>query len=104
MTPALLICEHRISNYMFWLDSHHALFYNSPPQMAISELTGHFPCDDQVFEAETAGEFEKLVSAEKRELPPSPSSLVGSLLHGPLPETLPRLLSEHQLAIVICGT
>jgi len=43
-------------------DSTLAIFFNSSPHIAISEMTGDLPCKEDLFRAETAVEFEHAVS------------------------------------------
>ena len=59
-------------------------FFNSPPQVFVSEMVGDMPSQEHLFEAETAEEFQRLVS-----LPPSSLGESSSLA-----EHVSSLLSE----------
>ncbi|KAH7111805.1 hypothetical protein B0J11DRAFT_190920 [Dendryphion nanum] len=53
----------RMAAWTFITDSISALFFNNPPQVAIFEMLGDFPCEEDLFEAETASDFERLALA-----------------------------------------
>ncbi|KAH7069228.1 hypothetical protein BKA63DRAFT_451013 [Paraphoma chrysanthemicola] len=50
----------RMAVWTFMTDSTLAVFFNSAPHVSISEMTGDLPCAAELFEAETAPEFERL--------------------------------------------
>ncbi|CAN9289622.1 unnamed protein product [Alternaria alternata] len=39
-----------------------SIFFNTPPQIATAEMTGSMPCDEDLFRAESAAEFERVAS------------------------------------------
>jgi hypothetical protein len=88
-------------------DSDLAIFFNSPPQVAISEMMGDFPCGEALFEAETAIDFERIVSLG---LPGPPAcalpELMSLLLIAPMSKA-PIQVKEHitaaNMLILICG-
>lgn len=70
--------------YTFMYDCHFVMFYNSPPQMLVGEMTGHLPCRDELFEVEDASIFERLISSPAgRSLGVSLHGMVSTLLHSP---------------------
>jgi hypothetical protein len=97
----------RVAAWTFVTDSTLAIFFNSPPQVAISEMMGDFPCGEALFEAETAIEFERVVSLGLPEPPASAlPELMSFLLISPMSEP-PIQAKEHVTApnmlILICG-
>lgn len=50
----------RLAAWTFFTDSVFAVFYNKPPEVSISEMTGDFPCEGELFEAGTAPEYERV--------------------------------------------
>lgn len=69
--------------YAFMYDCHFVMFYNSPPQMLVGEMTGNLPCRDELFEAEDASTFERLIfSPAGASLGVSLHGMVSALLHG----------------------
>lgn len=88
-------------------DSTLAVFFNSPPQVAISEMFGDLPCGEKLFEAESALAFERIALQELPEMPgPTLSDLVPSLLF-PLASERPAPTTEHitatNLLMLVCG-
>ena len=41
--------ESRLMNWIFLVDSSHAIFYRTPPIVTLSEMTGSLPCADELF-------------------------------------------------------
>ncbi|CRK15047.1 hypothetical protein BN1708_011316 [Verticillium longisporum] len=41
----------RLVNWIFLVDSSHAIFHRAPPKLTLSEMTGNFPCSDELFAA-----------------------------------------------------
>jgi hypothetical protein len=68
--------------WTFIADCMNTLFFNSPPQMMMSEMSGDLPCMDAVFEASTAVEFEQLsdTSADSDPVIPALNEWISSLL------------------------
>lgn len=50
----------RLAAWTFFTDSVFAVFYNKPPEVSISEMTGDFPCEGGLFEVGTAAEYERV--------------------------------------------
>lgn len=89
MSQASKYCGHltelakRLGMYTFMYDCHFVMFYNSPPQMLVGEMTGNLPCRDEFFEAEDASAFERLIfSPAGASLGVSLHGVVSALLHG----------------------
>ncbi|KAH6951223.1 hypothetical protein BKA56DRAFT_605853 [Ilyonectria sp. MPI-CAGE-AT-0026] len=71
----------RIGLWTFLSDGILALFFGSLPQVSISDMTGQLPCREDLFEAETAAEFQRLMSLDPRAgLAQSPFDLTLHLL------------------------
>ncbi|KAF2844023.1 hypothetical protein T440DRAFT_60675 [Plenodomus tracheiphilus IPT5] len=61
------ICDEvriRMAVWMFMIDSTLAVFFNSPPQVVLSEMIGDQPCGEEIFDARTASDFEALAFME----------------------------------------
>ncbi|KAH8802999.1 fungal-specific transcription factor domain-containing protein [Xylogone sp. PMI_703] len=97
----------RIAIWTFLTDTIFAMFFNSPPGVAISEMIGDFPCPEEFFEADTAPRFEQLASLESIGAPPpSPSDFVSSCFEelGPDPQDLRyRGMTVFHLLVTICA-
>ncbi|KAJ8117826.1 hypothetical protein OPT61_g1069 [Boeremia exigua] len=72
----------RVAAWTYMTDCTLALFFNSPPQIAISEMTGGFPCGEVLFEARSESDFHQLNWMQAS---------------GQLPNTLPKLLTDFFL-------
>ncbi|GME39455.1 uncharacterized protein LTHEOB_2246 [Neofusicoccum parvum] len=57
-------CRIRLGIFTIMYDSHLCLFYSTPPQAAVAELVGDMLCNEELFEAETAIEFERIKTLE----------------------------------------
>jgi hypothetical protein len=79
------------------------LFFNSPSQMTVSEMTGDLPCDATLFEASTADDFQRLCidAAEDMSRLPSLKEWILSLLQdrwfGDDSSGLPRFEPCHMM-------
>ncbi|KAF4960239.1 hypothetical protein FSARC_10527 [Fusarium sarcochroum] len=62
----------RVVSWTFVNDSLMTLFCNNPPTMAVKEMTGHFPCHSELWEADSNIAFQK--RAQQDLLRPYPSS------------------------------
>lgn len=83
-----------------------SIFFNTPPQIATAEITGSMPCDEDLFRAESAADFERVASLGR----PNQQAYT-------LPELMSRLLlappeenenkenhvSATVMLILICG-
>ncbi|KAH7128488.1 hypothetical protein B0J11DRAFT_459120 [Dendryphion nanum] len=72
----------RLVTWMFLSDCMNTLFFKSPPQISISEMTGDLPCADTLFEASTATEFTRLARSAPSSSSRGPSleSWISSLM------------------------
>lgn len=78
--------------------------FNNPPLVAISELNGHLPCHEDLFDAETAEDFWQLMTSLPRRVePPSLSKFVSLLLQdtwsGPGDDMYSGVTASHLLAV-----
>ncbi|KAH7001758.1 hypothetical protein B0J12DRAFT_587660, partial [Macrophomina phaseolina] len=54
----------RLAVFTIAHDGHLCLFFNNPSQICVAEMIGDVPCRENLFEAETAHEFDRLSAAE----------------------------------------
>lgn len=54
----------RLGAFTIMFDSHLCLFYSTSPQASVAEMTGDMMCNDELFEAETTIEFERIKELE----------------------------------------
>ncbi|RDW74798.1 hypothetical protein BP6252_05940 [Coleophoma cylindrospora] len=106
-TDLLVNEQYRIATWTYVMDSNFAVFFNNPPQVAISEMTGDFSCPEIVFEAETASEFGLLASSlPTGPQPYSPSYLVSLFFQESqlgLQAYLCERLTAIHLLVIICA-
>ena len=99
--------DYRIGVYTFLMDCMIAYFFNCHPQVAVSEMVGDFPCQDELFEANAALAFNEIaLRAPSGPLPRSPSDFISFLLRKPAPTSLDRMhenITAAHLRIVILG-
>lgn len=99
--------RNRLAIWAFNLDSCFAVMYNSCPLLAIAELNIDFPCQEAIFDAETATEYEKLTTSdypESSDQPRSPSQSMKILLHNTWSEKSLNYATAWDLMVVMCGT
>lgn len=97
----------RLAAWTFMTDSTLAVFLNSPPHVAISEMTGDLPCKEKLFKAESALEFESVLRIEH----PGPltatlSDLVQPLLSPSASSAISHTaeyITAANLLVLICG-
>jgi hypothetical protein len=89
-------------------DSTLCVFFNSPPQVATAELLADLPCDEDLFRAETATNFDCVTSMER---PGSPASTFPELMSRLLSAPVSRLADQEEkqntplnMLILICGS
>lgn len=71
----------RLAIWSFVMDSCFAIMFNSCPLLTLGELSIDFPCRNDIFEAETAAEYEYLTMFDSPELRwKTPSQLIKDLL------------------------
>ncbi|CAO2648149.1 Nn.00g090710.m01.CDS01 [Neocucurbitaria sp. VM-36] len=63
----------RSIHIMFLMDCMSTFFFNTLPQMAVSEMHQHLPCNDELFEASTPEEFARLSIKSPRSADGTPS-------------------------------
>ena len=89
-------------------DSTLAVFFNSPPHVALSEMTGDLPCEEELFNADTALGFKRAALTHCLR-PPSAtlSNLTSSLLSPGISVSLAHpedYLTATDMLMLICGT
>lgn len=62
----LLISDRRIGAWAFMMDSAVAIFFNTAPQVALSEMTGDLPCEDEIFHAKSLSNQECIAFLERQ--------------------------------------
>lgn len=84
-----------------------ATFCNHPPAVAVREMTGSLPCDNDLWEAESQSAFQERQRQLPSQQPPlSFSEAINKFLNGEVAETMGsslRDLSIHQLFVIIVG-
>ncbi|KAF9630617.1 hypothetical protein BFW01_g1179 [Lasiodiplodia theobromae] len=75
-------CRIRLGMFTIMYDSHLCLFYSSSPQASVAEMTGDMLCNEELFEAETAIEFERIMMLEPRRECLSMCELINGLTRG----------------------
>ena len=70
--------ERRLGMFTIMYDSHLCLFYSSSPQASVAEMTGDMLCNEELFEAGTAIEFERIMMLE----PPGECLSMCELING----------------------
>ena len=89
-------------------DSTLAVFFNSPPHVALSEMTGDLPYEEELFNADTALVFERAALTHCLRPPTATlSNLTSSLLSPgtPIPLAHPEEhLAATDMLMLICGT
>jgi hypothetical protein len=93
--------------WTFVTDATLAIFFNSPPRVAISEMIGDLPCCENLFRAETAPQYEQLILSEHSALPVSTlSGVMTDLVFRPVGESqieVRKDITAANMLILICG-
>lgn len=88
-------------------DSTLAIFFNSPPRVAMSEMMGSLPCGEDLFRAETAVEFEHAISLGLLGTPMCTfPRLMSTVLISPLsepPAQTEETVTGANMLILVCG-
>ncbi|KAL1798456.1 hypothetical protein ACET3X_002493 [Alternaria dauci] len=96
----------RLGIWAFIFDATISLFFNIPPQIAAAEMTGSMSCDEDLFRAESAADFERvaLLGRSNQEAYTLPG-LMSRLLFDP-PEEIEdsdNHVSSTEMLILICA-
>ncbi|PSN73800.1 hypothetical protein BS50DRAFT_614831 [Corynespora cassiicola Philippines] len=92
----------RVAAWTFMTDSTLATFFNSLPQVAISEMIGDLPCEEDLFKAETTLEFERVALTESSGPQAATlSELVQCLLFPPAPRPLAQAGEPFKATIML---
>jgi hypothetical protein len=70
----------RVASWTFTNDSLMGLFCNHPPAMTVKEITGHFPCRSELWEADSSAAFQRYIHNITRSYPSSCHEAVSGLL------------------------
>ncbi|KAG9194397.1 hypothetical protein G6011_04432 [Alternaria panax] len=97
----------RVGMWTCIFESTVSIFFNTPPLIATSEMTGSMPCDEELFRAESATDFERVAllgrpSQDAYTLPELMSRLLFAPPKGNENEEEIRL-SPTEMLILICG-
>lgn len=97
----------RLVSWNIYADSMMVLFANSPPRIVLAEMNGHLPCSAELWDAESAVEFEE---RRAEEYDRGGFHCLVDLISGLLAEEWPGVdstpychLHFHHLHAIICG-
>jgi len=97
----------RIVTWTFFMDTLTTLFYNKPPIMMVSEVSGHLPCSESVWDSTTGHDFlEQAGHENSRPDFPCLKDLISGLLDAEWPKNKDlsyRKLTVNHLHVLICG-
>jgi len=96
----------RLAIWAFNLDSCFAVIFNSCPLLTIAELNIDFPCQEVIFDIETAAEYEKLTTSDCSKSschPRSPSQFMKILLHNTWIEDSHKYVTVWHLMVIMCA-
>ena len=102
----LLIRNDRIGAWTFMLDSAVTIFFNTAPQVALSEMTGDLPCEDRIFRVKSLSNLECVAFAERQAMSGWTLRDLTSFLLSTAPETPApdqTLITEEILLMLING-
>jgi hypothetical protein len=109
-TGSLFVFANRSSRLAMWtciLDSTLCVFFNSPSQVATTELLADIPCDEDLFRAETVADFNRVASLERL----APASTLPELMSRLLFAPISRLADQEEeqttplnMLILVCGS
>jgi len=97
----------RLVAWTFHADALPPLFYNQPPSMMLSEMTGDLPCDEELWSTETEASFKEKWRGTNTIFLPHLQRLVTDLLDDSGEDKRSRYqsgLSGNHLNMVILGT
>ncbi|TGO07850.1 hypothetical protein BTUL_0242g00150 [Botrytis tulipae] len=94
----------RLAICSFVIDSCFAIMFNSCPLLTLGQLSINFPCRNDIFEAETAAEYEHLTMFDSPELRwRTPSQLTKDLLQDTWTNSSRGHVTAMHLMVTICG-
>ncbi|THV47489.1 hypothetical protein BGAL_0307g00130 [Botrytis galanthina] len=94
----------RLAICSFFIDSCFAIMFNSYPLLTLGELSIEFPCRNDIFEAETAAEYEHLTMFDSPELRwKTPSQLIKDLLQDTWTGSSLEHVTAMHLMVTICA-